>query len=107
MKAYEGGKWEKQKEALRKFKSFANKMNAHFKVVTFPFLQKKSKEYAFRRIHSKIDKFWVEERVEHLDLLDVYESHLGDKLVVNKYDAHPNEFANEIAAEAIDRFLSQ
>ena len=38
----------------------------------------------------------------HLDLLPVFRGFSPAQLTVNPFDAHPNEFANELAAKAID-----
>jgi hypothetical protein len=45
--------------------------------------------------------------VPHLDLLPVYVDYADAELVVNRFDAHPNEFAHSLAAEAIGRFLKK
>ena len=48
---------------------------------------------------------WERLSVPHLDLLDVFEGEPPEDLVVNPYDAHPNEHAHRLAAAAILRFL--
>jgi hypothetical protein len=40
-----------------------------------------------------------------LDLRPVLESHAGEGLTVNRFDAHPNERAHALAAAAIEREL--
>jgi hypothetical protein len=46
------------------------------------------------------------EGIPCLDLLPVLEPHASEKLTVNIFDAHPNERAHELAADAIaDRLL--
>jgi hypothetical protein len=40
-----------------------------------------------------------------LDLWPVLKPHLGEGLTVNRFDAHPNERAHALAAEAIEREL--
>ncbi|MEI6784577.1 MAG: hypothetical protein WCQ21_27100 [Verrucomicrobiota bacterium] len=42
-----------------------------------------------------------------LDLLPVYAGLPPGQLTVNHYDAHPNEGANKLAAEAIDRWFQE
>jgi len=105
LNGYSGKIWQRQKEVLIDFKNFVQSKGAHLLVVTFPFLQQSSEKYSFRDVHEQLNKFWAKEGVPHLDLLDTYEPHMGSKLTVNKFDAHPNEFANELAAGAIDRFF--
>jgi hypothetical protein len=48
---------------------------------------------------------WRELGVPQLDLLSVYEGLPSSQVTVNRYDAHPNECANQLAAEAIDKWL--
>lgn len=106
-KAYNNEKWEKQKETLSKIKYVAKTLSKNFVVVTFPFLQEKKEKYSYRSVHAQLNRFWEEEQVDHIDLLETYEPYLGKDLVVNAYDAHPNEFANKLAAEAISTFLKR
>ena len=40
-----------------------------------------------------------------LDLLPAYRAHRDEDLVVNRFDAHPNERAHAIAAKEILAFL--
>ena len=75
-------------------------------VVTFPFLHALGDDYAYRDVHGRLDALSGDELgMRHLDLLPVYEEYKPGKLVVGKVDAHPNEFAHELAAEAIAEFL--
>lgn len=53
----------------------------------------------------RIDLLWKELNVPHLDLLPVFEPYSPDTVVVSPYDAHPNEFAHELAEAAILKFL--
>ena len=40
-----------------------------------------------------------------LDLQPIFSEHTGEKLEVSRFDAHPNERAHAIAAEAIEKDL--
>ena len=99
--------WEYHKSTLRGIKKFTQDLNKPLVVVTFPFLQEKIENYTFLEAHKKLNAFWKNENVAHLNLLRTFEPHLGEKLVVNKYDAHPNEYANQLAADAIYFYLFQ
>ena len=57
--------------------------------------------------HDQLDHFWQEQGVPHLDLLATFSNLPPAKLMVNAHDAHPNEFAHALAAEAIDVFLKR
>ena len=106
LESYSNKAWERQKNALRKFKSFVLNENGQFLVLTFPFLQQAMEEYAFKEVHESIDKFWKSQRIINLDLLDTYAPYLGEELTVNKFDAHPNETAHRMAADVIDGYFS-
>jgi len=75
--------------------------------VTFPFLHHLGPAYEFRAVHAKLDRFWQELGVPHLDLLPLYEAHRSETLTVNAHDAHPNAHAHALAAEAIESFVQR
>jgi hypothetical protein len=79
----------------------------HLLVVTFPFLQHLGPDYEFGQVHVKLDKFWRELGIPHLDLLGVYEAHRHERLTVNSHDAHPNANAHALAGEAINDFIQK
>jgi hypothetical protein len=76
-------------------------------VVTFPFLHALQPDEGNRYAHQELDRFWRTLGVPHLDLLPVYKNLRPEQLTVNRYDAHPNERANRMAAQAIGRFLAE
>lgn len=104
--AYEGDIWEQQEERLRALKQAASEANAPLLVVTFPFLHQLGPDYPFRDLHSQLRQFWEAEEVPYLDLLETLEGRSADELVVNRFDAHPNETAHSLAADAIEAFLA-
>jgi len=105
--AYDGPLWEKHKERLTAIKKGMDARGVKFSVVTFPFMHSLGPNYEYREIHERLGVFWKSLGAAHLDLLSVYESHRAKELVVNKYDAHPNELAHKMAAEAINEFLNK
>lgn len=105
--AYSGPVWEQQAGRLRHLKAAWEAEGGRLLVVTFPFMQNLGEGYEFRHAHEKLAALWAEEGVPHLDLLPVFEAHRDEDLAVNRFDAHPNERANELASEAIVRFLKQ
>ncbi|MGA2241305.1 MAG: hypothetical protein ABSH11_04635 [Verrucomicrobiota bacterium] len=103
---YAGPLWEQQKKRLRQARDLVETHGAHFAVVTFPFMHALGQNnYEYQFIHDQLDAFWKELNVPHLDLLPVFRDLPPRKITVNRYDAHPNEFANALAAEKIDVFL--
>jgi lysophospholipase L1-like esterase len=105
--AYSGALWEQQRERLKAFRDLVQDHGGHLAVVTFPLLNALGPNYEYRFIHDKLDQLWRELGVPQLDLLPVYEGLPPSQLTVNRYDAHPNERANRLAAEAIDKWLPQ
>lgn len=43
----------------------------------------------------------------HLDLLATFSNLPPARLVVNAHDAHPNDYAHALTADAVDEFLKQ
>jgi hypothetical protein len=103
--AYRGEKWEEQKQRLRTLRDVVESRGGKLSVVTFPFLNALGRNYEYQFIHDELNTFWREASVPHLDLLPVLREFSPAQLTVNAFDAHPNEFANELAAKAIDEFL--
>lgn len=103
--AYHGEKWEKQKQRLLELRDVVVSHGGKLSVVTFPFLNALGPEYEYQFIHDQLNGFWREASVPHLDLLPAFKGLTPAQLTVNAFDAHPNEFANELAARAIEEFL--
>lgn len=107
LEGYEGEAWKKQMKLFKEVQQLSKEMNTKLAVVTFPFLQKPYNEYQFKKAHAKLSAYWHANQVPHLDLLETYKPYLGESLTVNEFDAHPNEFAHQLAASAIESFLHQ
>jgi hypothetical protein len=104
---YQGQLWEQQKQRLKAFRDSVQSHGGHLSVVTFPFFQALGPNYEYQFVHDELNQAWRELEVPHLDLLPVYQGIPANRLVVNRFDPHPNEYANKLAAEAIDKFLRQ
>jgi hypothetical protein len=106
--AYGGPIWDEQKNQLSALRDLVESKGGHLLVVTFPFLHAPLDDtYEYRFVHQRLAEFWRGLKVPHLDLLTVYEGLPPRKLVVNRFDAHPSEFAHKLAAEAIQKFLNE
>jgi hypothetical protein len=105
--SYQGEIWRQQQARLRSFLDVVQSHGGRLAVVTFPFVHAVGPNYEFREVHARLDQFWREMNVPHLDLLSIYQDLPPKEITVNRFDAHPNEFANALAADAIARFLSQ
>ncbi len=103
--AYTGPVWEAQRARLRALREFVTSRGGRLSVVTWPMLHELGADYPFRQAHESLGAFWRSEGVAHLDLLTVFEDRSSSDLVVGRLDAHPNEVAHRIAAEAIAPWL--
>jgi hypothetical protein len=103
--AHSGAVWERQKARLTEMRDFVASRGGRLAVVTWPMLHRLGAGYPFRDTHERLDAFWKSAGVAHLDLLGAFEGRSASDLVVGRFDAHPNEEANRIAAQAILPFL--
>jgi hypothetical protein len=102
--AYRGPLWEREKRGLNGFCNMTSLRGGRLLVVTFPFLEAMPR---FRFANQQLNRFWEARGIPHLDLLDVFRNVPPAKLMVNPHDSHPNEYAHALAAEAINRFLTE
>ena len=77
------------------------KHKADFRVVIFPFLHNLGPSYPFRNAHHEIAKFCESKGIRVLDLEPVLSPSADKGLTVNRFDAHPNELAHKLAADAM------
>ena len=103
--AYKGPLWETEKIGLLAFQNLTRIRGGQMLlVVTFPYMDQALR---FKPVHEQLNRYWKEQGVPHLDLLATFSNLPPAKLVANPHDAHPNEYAHELAALAIDEFLKQ
>ena len=62
-------------------------------------------DYDFHHAHTKFVNYCREASIPLLDLEPILAPHADEGLTVSLFDAHPNERAHELAAEAIQKFL--
>lgn len=98
---FDGKPWEQMREKLAAVDDLCRQNNASFRVVVFPFLHNLGEDYAFRPAHEKIVAYCRSAGIPVLDLDPVLAPHVEEGLTVNRFDAHPNERAHALAAEAI------
>jgi len=104
-KSYAGIAWQRMFAKMATLHRECEEAGIDFRVVVFPFLHNLGPSYPFREAHDRIVEACGREKIPCLDLLPVLEPHAGERLTVNIFDAHPNERAHELAAEAISRQL--
>lgn len=105
--AYRSELWHAQKSRLAALHQDVKDAGARLAVVTFPFMHTIGADNDFGEVHEALDAFWQAQGVEHLDLKGIYEPFKAEQLVVNTYDAHPNELAHRLAADAIIPWLDR
>ncbi len=99
--AYQEPFWSKHREQLEQIVTLCRQQGWELRVVTFPLLQSLGPHYPLRDAHDRLASFWTEHEISNVDLLPILEAHDVGDLVVNRFDAHPNELAHRLAAQAI------
>lgn len=103
--AYQGKLWDIEKIGLQAFQNLTKMRGGQMLlVVTFPYMDQAMR---FKPVHEQLDRYWKEHGVPHLDLLPVFSNLPPSKIIANPHDPHPNEYAHELAAQAIDEFLKR
>jgi len=102
---YQGPPWDRMQVKLDSVRELCRENGAELKIVVFPFLHNLGPDYSFRAAHRKITDYCQQRGIPVLDLEPVLTPHVGDGLRVNRFDAHPNERAHQLAAEALLRNL--
>ena len=103
---YEGDPWLRFREALLRTSAMCGEHDCRFHVALFPFLHNLGPDYPFRQIHRQIKADCEELGIDCFDLDPALSAHAEERLTVNPFDAHPNERAHEIAAEALTSWLA-
>jgi lysophospholipase L1-like esterase len=104
-RSYESEPWAKVRDLLKDLKQQCQEQGVDFRMVIFPFVNDVGENYPFRAAHERIVEFCKAEKIPVLDLEPTFRSHANENLVVSRFDAHPNERAHAIAAEAIENQL--
>jgi lysophospholipase L1-like esterase len=103
--SYRSRPWEGLRAKLAQLHRDCTEAHADFRMVLFPFMQNLGPDYPFREADAKLVAFCKSEKIPVLDLEPVFREHAGESLTVSRFDAHPNERAHAIAAEAIEKDL--
>lgn len=102
---YRSVAWDRMRRKLDRLREFCQEQNIDLRFVIFPFLHNLGPDYPFSEGHERIAEYCRETGRPCLDLMPVLLPHAGEGLVVNRFDAHPNERAHALAADAIARDL--
>ena len=104
---YSGGPWRFMSKALDDVHRNCQSHGADFRIVIFPFLHNLGPEYPFREAHQQIVKYCESRQIQVLDLEPFLTPYAAKGLTVNRFDAHPNERAHQLAADAMLKKLLQ
>jgi lysophospholipase L1-like esterase len=102
--AYRSEPWVGLRAKLAQLRRECAEEHVDFRMVIFPFMQDLGED-VFHDARAKLHDFCTTEKVPLLDLEPVFRKHAGENLTVSRFDAHPNEQAHAIAAEAIEKGL--
>ncbi len=99
--------WRRHRDQLDAIIRHCRDQEVTFRVVLLPFIRINGEKFQPRHIHAMLRSFFEDNNVQVLDLLPSIEpqpeARAGLELVVNAYDPHPNERANELFADTIWR----
>lgn len=98
---YAAAPWERMRQMLLATAARCREHGITFSVVVFPFLHRLGEEYPFAEVHARIVETCRAAEIPVVDLLPVLQAHADETLTVGAFDAHPNEWAHRLAAEAI------
>src|SRR5712691_7550287 len=98
---YRGQPWRLMREDLDEVHRMCRSHGTDFRIVVFPFLHNLGPEYPFREVHRLIVEHCQSRGIAVLDLEPWLSPSASKGLTVNRFDAHPNELAHRLAAEAM------
>jgi hypothetical protein len=93
--------WGRQCDQFKRIADACRAASMRLDVVVFPFFHRWGDAYDFGACHERVALAWKSLGVDVIDLREVYRGIPGAELVVNRFDAHPNERAHDLAARAI------
>lgn len=105
VESYAQEPWNGLKHKLDELRDECRRHKVDLRFVIFPFLHNLGPDYPFHEAHQKLDKYCHDAGIPVLDLEPVLKPHVDEGLMVNRFDAHPNERAHAIVAEALKNDL--
>ena len=100
---YTGEPWRPFETALIRTQLMCQANDSELAVVIFPFMHVLGNDYPFRPVHQQLVRACEANGIPVIDLESDLSQHAAEGLTVNRFDAHPNERAHQLAAEAIRR----
>lgn len=93
--------WHEQQQRLQNVIDLCRAHDVNLRVVLLPFLRTGGQQFDLSVVHAQVREFLLRQGVPVLDLLPVLAGRDPADLVVNSADAHPNERAHSLFADAI------
>lgn len=97
--------WYKMQARLDDLRRLCAHSRMQLRIVVFPFLHNLGPDYPFAQAHRQIVEYCEQHKIPVLDLQPVLAPYVARGLTVSRFDAHPNERAHALAADAIERDL--
>ncbi len=105
VEAYAGRPGQRLLSTIDKMRDACAEHGTDFRVAIFPFLHTLGPNYPFAATHKLIVEHCQEAGIPVQDLAPALAPHVKEGLVCNRFDAHPNERAHALAAEALETGL--
>jgi lysophospholipase L1-like esterase len=102
--AYDGEAWRAQQQRLLAIRDAVHAAGARFAVVTLPLFDAADQSWQ-SEMYARIDRFWRDAGVPHLDLVPRFAGRDPATLVASRWDEHPNAATHAEIADAILDFL--
>ena len=93
--------WRQHQGQLGDVIGYCRDREVTFRVVLLPFIRTSGTKFEPQTLHSHLQRFFEANGVDVLDLLPTIKDLDPAGLMVNGHDAHPNEWAHQLYAEAI------
>ena len=98
---YGGGPWRLMQGGLDELHKTCQSHGTDLRIVVFPFLHNLGPDYPFKDAHRLVVEYCESREIPVLDLEPFLSPSASKGLTVNRFDAHPNELAHRLAAEAM------
>ncbi len=103
--SYQTEAWDGLRAKLAQLDRECKQQHVELRMVIFPFLHDLKGPDAFHEARARLADFCKSEKIPLLDLDPIFRQHAGENLMVSRFNAHPNERAHAIAAEAMEQDL--
>jgi lysophospholipase L1-like esterase len=103
--SYETRAWDAVAASLTRIRDRCRAAGIEFRLVVFPFMQDLGPDSPFKNAHAKLASWAREHDVPFLDMEPVLSAHRHERIRVNAFDSHPNEYAHRLIAEALYEWL--